>query len=94
MAQVQTVSQPTWEVVLKRNSIERLKQEKFPLDIVHELPSLIARGYEAIPEEDIVRLNWWGLTHDKPKVGTFMVRIKVPGGRITPAQLVGVGEIA
>ncbi len=95
MAQVQTaVQQPTWELVLKRNSIERLKQEKFPLDIVDELPSLIARGYEAIPEEDIVRLNWWGLTHDKPKVGTFMVRIKVPGGRIRPAQLVGLGEIS
>ncbi len=93
MAQTVTL-EPTWELVLKRNSIERLKQEKFPLDIVDELPSLIARGYEAIPEEDIVRLNWWGLTHDKPKVGTFMVRIKVPGGRITPAQLVGVGEIA
>ncbi len=95
MAQVQTaVQQPTWELVLKRNSIERLKQEKFPLDIVDELPSLIARGYEAIPEEDIVRLNWWGLTHDKPKVGTFMVRIKVPGGRIRPAQLVGLGKIS
>ena len=95
MAQVQTaVHQPTWELVLKRNSIERLKQEKFPLDIVDELPSLIARGYEAVPEEDIVRLNWWGLTHDKPKVGTFMVRIKVPGGRIRPAQLVGLGEIS
>jgi ferredoxin-nitrite reductase len=95
MAQVQNaIHQPTWELVLKRNSIERLKQEKFPLDIVDELPSLIARGYEAIPEEDIVRLNWWGLTHDKPKVGTFMVRIKVPGGRIRPAQLVGVGEIS
>jgi ferredoxin-nitrite reductase len=95
MAQVQNaVHQPTWELVLKRNSIERLKQEKFPLDIVDELPSLIARGYEAIPEEDIVRLNWWGLTHDKPKVGTFMVRIKVPGGCIRPAQLVAVGEIS
>lgn len=86
--------EPTWELVLKRNSIERLKQEKFPLDIIDELPSLIARGYEAVPEEDIVRLNWWGLTHDKPKVGTFMVRIKVPGGCITPGQLVGLGEIA
>ncbi len=86
--------QPTWELVLKRNSIERLKQEKFPLDIVQELPDLIARGYEAVPEEDIVRLNWWGLTHDKPKVGTFMVRIKTPGGRISPAQLVAVGEIS
>lgn len=94
MAQVQTGPQVTWELVLKRNSIERLKREKFPLDIVDELPDLIARGYEAIPEEDIVRLNWWGLTHDKPKVGTFMVRIKVPGGRVRPAQLVALGQVA
>jgi sulfite reductase beta subunit-like hemoprotein/molybdopterin converting factor small subunit len=85
---------PTWELVYKRNSIERLKQEKFPLDIVDELPQLIAMGYEAVPEEDIVRLNWWGLTHDKPKLGTFMVRIKVSGGLIQPWQLRGVGEIA
>jgi sulfite reductase beta subunit-like hemoprotein/molybdopterin converting factor small subunit len=86
--------EPSWDLVYKRNSIERLKQEKFPLDIVDELPQLIAIGYEAVPEEDIVRLNWWGLTHDKPKVGTFMVRIKVPGGLLTPAQLRGVGEIS
>jgi ferredoxin-nitrite reductase len=85
---------PTREEVLRRNPIERMKEEKFPLDIVQELPTLIARGYEAISEEDIVRLNWWGLTHDKPKVGTFMVRIKVPGGHLTPAQLRAVGEIS
>ncbi|MEX2562973.1 MAG: MoaD/ThiS family protein [Nitriliruptoraceae bacterium] len=85
---------PTQEFVLKRNSIERLKADKFPLDIVDELPQLIALGYEAVPEEDIVRLNWWGLTHDKPKMGTFMVRIKVPGGQVTPAQLRGVGRIS
>ena len=86
--------EPTWDLVYKRNSIERLKQEKFPLDIVDELPQLIAMGYEAVPEEDIVRLNWWGLTHDKPKLGTFMVRIKVSGGLLTPAQLRGVGHVA
>ncbi|HEY8475371.1 MAG TPA: MoaD/ThiS family protein [Chloroflexota bacterium] len=88
------LDQPSWELVLKRNSIERMKEEKFPLDIIHELPELIAKGYEAIPEEDIVRLHWWGLAHDKPKVGTFMVRIKVPGGQITPAQLRALGEIS
>ncbi len=85
---------PTWEEVLKRNSIERMKQEKFPLDIIHELPELIEKGYEAIPEEDIVRLNWWGLTHDKPKVGTFMVRVKVPGGHLRPDQLRALGRIS
>lgn len=85
---------PTQELVLKRNSIERLKAERFPLDVLDELPQLIALGYEAVPEEDIVRLNWWGLTHDKPKLGTFMVRIKVAGGQLAAAQLRGVGRIS
>lgn len=85
---------PTWDLVYKRNSIERLKREKFPLDIVDDLPQLIAMGYEAVPEEDIVRLNWWGLTHDKPKLGTFMVRIKVSGGLLQPAQLRGIGHVS
>jgi len=85
---------PSWDLVLKRNSIERMKQEKFPLDIIYELPQLIAAGYEAIPEEDIVRLQWWGLYHDKPKVGTFMMRIKIAGGYLTPQKLRAIGEIA
>ena len=61
--------EPTWELVLKRNPVERLKQEKAPLGIRDELPALIAAGYESVPEEDIVRLQWWGLYHDKPKIG-------------------------
>ena len=52
---------PTLDLVLKRNSIERLKREKSPLGILDELPALIAAGYEDVPEEDIVRLKWWGL---------------------------------
>ena len=90
--------EPTWDLVVRRNSIERHKKERFPettpLDIMNELPDMIAKGYEAIPEEDIVFLSWWGLMHDKPKVGTFMVRIKVPGGRILPHQLVALGRIS
>jgi sulfite reductase beta subunit-like hemoprotein len=89
-----TPQEATWELVLKRNSVERLKQEKSPLGILDELPALVAAGYEQIPEEDIVRLKWWGLYHDKPKIGTFMLRIKLPGGRATPAQLRAIGEIS
>ena len=85
---------PTLELVLKRNSVERLKREKSPLGMLGELPALIAAGYADIPEEDIVRLKWWGLYHDKPKVGTFMLRIKLPAGRVTPAQLRTVGELS
>jgi sulfite reductase beta subunit-like hemoprotein len=82
----------TWELVLKRNPVERLKQEKAPLGIRDELPALIGAGYENVPEEDIVRLQWWGLYHDKPKIGTFMLRIKLPSGHLTPAKLRAIGE--
>src|SRR5262245_9204247 len=89
-----TTADATWELVLKRNPVERLKQEKSPLGILGELPALIADGYERMAEEDVVRLKWWGLYHDKPKVGTFMLRIKLPGGLLTPAQLRAIGEIS
>ena len=85
---------PSLELVLKRNPQERLKREKSPLGMLDELPSLIATGYADIAKEDIVRLKWWGLYHDKPKIGTFMLRIKLPAGRITPEQLRAVGDLS
>lgn len=85
---------PDWEQVYRRNFLERLKRDRPPVAVRAELPDLIDRGYEATPEEDMVRLHWWGIAHDKPKTGTFMVRIKVPGGLLTPAQVRGLGEIA
>ena len=85
---------PTWELVLKRNSIERLKREKFPFELLNELPDLIERGYEEISEEDIVRFMWLGLYHDKPKVGTFMMRVKIPSGILTPNQFRTIGELS
>jgi ferredoxin-nitrite reductase len=85
---------PAWELVLKRNYMERLKRDKFPLDIREELPQLIEQGYEQASEEDIVRFQWWGLYHDKPKVGTFMLRVKIAGGVLSPPQLRAIGDIA
>jgi ferredoxin-nitrite reductase len=81
-----------WDLVMKRNPVERLKKEKAPLGIRDELPALIAQGYESVAEEDVVRLQWWGLYHDKPKIGTFMLRVKIPSGKLTPQQLRGIGE--
>src|SRR5690349_3486774 len=83
-----------WELVYKRNPVERIKRDKAPLGIRDELPALIAAGYEAVPEEDVVRLQWWGLYHDKPKVGTFMLRVKIPSGHLTPAKLRAIGEVS
>jgi sulfite reductase beta subunit-like hemoprotein len=85
---------PTWESVYERNSVERIKRDKPPLGIREELPALIAAGYERMPEEDIVRLQWWGLYHDKPKIGTFMLRVKIPSGILEPSKLRAIGEVS
>src|SRR4249919_420382 len=86
--------EPDWNLVLKRNPVERLKREKAPLGIRDELPALIAAGYEAVAEEDVVRLQWGGLYHDKPTIGTFMLRVKLPAGFVEPARLRAIGEVS
>ena len=85
---------PKWDLVLKRNSVERLKRELFPTELWGQWNRLAETSYEKLPEEDIVRLQWYGLYHDKPKIGTFMMRVKIPGGRLTPAGLRTIGEIS
>jgi ferredoxin-nitrite reductase len=84
----------TWDAVYERNSVERIKRDKPPLGIRDDLPALIAAGYEAMAEEDIVRLQWWGLYHDKPKIGTFMLRVKIPSGILSAAKLRAIGEVS
>ena len=89
-----TRAAPDWDLVLKRNNIERLKRDKFPLQILDEIPALAERNYLDISEEDMVRFQWYGLYHDKPKLGYFMLRIKVPSGILTPAQYRVIGELS
>ncbi|HUY19624.1 MAG TPA: nitrite/sulfite reductase [Candidatus Binataceae bacterium] len=85
----------SWETVRKRNLVERLKHDLFPTELEGIWQQrLVETSYESVPEEDIVRLQWFGLYHDKPKVGSFMMRIKIPGGRLTPGALRAIGEVA
>lgn len=84
----------TQEEVLRRNSVERLKAEKHPYDVLEDVPRFIEMPYEDIPEEDILRLQWYSLYHDKPKIGNFMLRVKIPNGRLTATQLRTIGQIS
>ncbi len=84
----------TLDEVLRRNYVERIKKQRAPLTIIDDLDRLATTPYEEIPEEDILRLQWHGLYHDKPKVGLFMMRVKIPGGILTPAKLRVLGELA
>lgn len=83
-----------WKEILEKNPRERLKWEKHPLDVLKDLPKIVKDGYEKTPEEDIVRLQWYGFYHDKPRTGYFMLRIKIPGGTLNPEQLETVGLLA
>ncbi|HSR58032.1 MAG TPA: hypothetical protein VLL57_07575, partial [Candidatus Binataceae bacterium] len=85
---------PSRDLVLKRNSVERLKAELFPTELWNQWDRLTQTSYEHLPEEDIVRLQWFGMYHDKPKVGTFMMRVKIPSGILSPAGLRTIGEIS
>jgi sulfite reductase beta subunit-like hemoprotein len=85
---------PSWETILKRNSVERLKHELFPTELADQWERVAGTSYEKLPEEDIVRLQWFGLYHDKPKVGSFMMRIKIPSGILSAEALRTIGEIA
>src|SRR5689334_19676558 len=85
---------PDWDLVLRRNNVEKLKREKFPLDIVNDIDDLAQRNYLDISEEDMVRFQWYGLYQDKPKIGYFMLRIKAPSGILTAAQYRAIGELS
>lgn len=85
----------TFKKALKANPREKLKaRETCPLDVIDNLKEIAERGYEEVPEEDFVLLKWWGVIHEKPKIGKFSMRIGIPGGKLTPAQLRKAGELA
>jgi ferredoxin-nitrite reductase len=85
---------PDWDLVLKRNNIERLKRDKHPLEIMADVPTLAEQTYVDITEEDMVRFQWYGLYQDKPKTGYFMLRIKAPSGILTAPQYRVIGQLA
>ena len=72
------------------NKFEEIKATKHPLDIYPDIlryASLGPDGWKEITEDDKERLKWFGVFFRKPTPGHFMMRIRVPGGIATSAQL-------
>jgi ferredoxin-nitrite reductase len=81
------------------NKVENWKDEVYGTGIRDHIFRFADEGWESIPEDEhdawFERLKWWGLYHQRNgQEGNFMMRIGVPGGRLTPEQLRVVGEIA
>ncbi len=76
------------------NKIEQIKTAKDGLAIGADIPRFAELGWEAIEEEDLERLKWWGVFFRKHTPGHFMMRIRIPNGITNAAQLRAIGSIA
>jgi ferredoxin-nitrite reductase len=79
------------------NQVEQWKLERHPLDVRDAVVGRYAReGPEAIKTVpgEVERLKWVGLYPQRQGGDAFMLRIKVPGGRLDAAQARVIGEVA
>ena len=72
---------------------ERLKKEKAGLDVLADIYRYAETGFGAIDPGDFMRFKWYGVYQQRPNEGHFMMRIKVPGGRLTTEQLRTLSDI-
>ncbi|HMH54215.1 MAG TPA: hypothetical protein VK548_28535 [Candidatus Acidoferrum sp.] len=75
------------------NRIEALKAQRDGLDIQDDLVRFAREGWRTIADDDKERLKWVGVFHRKPTPGHFMMRIRMPNGVLTSAQMRLLGEI-
>jgi len=82
------------------NTVETWKQRKHPLDVVEDVKRYAEEGltFEEIEAQggdgEWERLKWAGMYAHGVQEGYFMLRTKVPGGRLTPEQAEVIGEVA
>jgi len=78
------------------NPIEEYKQTRNgdPLRIREDLPKLISEGWEALSPADKELLKWVGVFFRKPTPGKFMMRIRMPNGFATGAQLSAIADLS
>lgn len=79
------------------NQVERWKLERHPLDVYDAVIERYAvEGPDAIHsvEGEMERLKWVGIYPQRQGGDAFMLRIKIPGGRLTSAQAATIGVIA
>ena len=75
------------------NHVERLKLEKDGLDVWADIVRYAQTGFGSIDPDDFDRFKWYGLYQQRPKTGHFMLRVRIPGGQVTAAQLRRIGEL-
>ncbi len=78
---------------IKLTKEERFKQEKAGLDVYNDILRYAKTGFDTIEAGDFMRFKWYGVYQQRPNQGHFMMRIKVPGGRLTSAQMRTIADL-
>jgi len=82
----------------RENKIEKIKKELHPFDeeFKRRMEKYFEEGdWQKIPEDDRdVRFKWYGIFYRKATPGYFMLRIRVPNGRLTYEQAKVVSHLA
>src|SRR6266545_1995116 len=76
------------------NKFEQIKAAKDGLDVLDDIERYARLGWEAITDDDKVRMKWYGLFFRKHTPGYFMLRIRIPNGIATSTQLRTIADIA
>jgi ferredoxin-nitrite reductase len=78
------------------NKVEKIKLERHPLEVYRAVIDTYSKDLAAMSEVsgEVERLKWVGIYPQKGGGDAFMLRIKVPGGMLTPRQARVVGRIA
>ncbi len=84
--------------MVRVNTTEQYKQNKHPLDVIDDVYDYADEelSFDEIEERagggEWERLKWAGMYAQKQE-GYFMIRTKVPGGKLTPEQAEVIGEV-
>jgi ferredoxin-nitrite reductase len=80
----------------KLNRVEQIKLERHPLDVREAIIDRYSKNLSSMDEVpgEVERLKWVGIYPQKQGGDAFMIRLKVPGGVLTPEQARVIGQIA
>ncbi|SNZ08561.1 ferredoxin-nitrite reductase [Persephonella hydrogeniphila] len=79
----------------KLNKIELLKQEHTPQEAWEKLEEYARKGFSSIPEHDLnYFFKCFGVFYRPATPERFMIRVRIPGGRLTYEQAIKIGEVA
>lgn len=88
------MTSPAVETAEKLNKFERIKAEKDGLEVRKDLNHFAQIGWEAIDESDRdYRLKWLGVFFRPVTPGKFMMRLRIPHGIMSSAQMRMLAEV-